>query len=218
MTPGAVPGQRMVDGKQTAVGLDGVQPRGRRLAEVHPADAPEGVGMPEAGGDLLARNQLYPRVVAGSAQLAVVTDRVVVGDRQKVQTSSGSQAGELGHGEHAVGVDGVRMEVPCPPYQPLDRGQFSSRWTLGSRRICGSGLRLHRGGGASIHLRDDLVVQPARRDAVQPEHDVPDAGLELTGQVSRRGSVAGDGELLAGSARPAPEGLRRFASEVEHAG
>src|SRR6185436_21010974 len=104
-------------GQQTTVGLDGVQPRGCRLAEVHPADVPEGVGVPEPGGDLLARDQLDPGVATGRTQLAVVTDRVVVGDRQEVQAAPGSQAGELGHSEDAVGVDGVRVEVPRPPYQ-----------------------------------------------------------------------------------------------------
>src|SRR5665647_89049 len=218
VTPGAVPAQRMVHGEQTAICLDGVQPGRRRLAEVHPADVSECVGVPEAGGDLLARKQLDPGVAAGRTQLAVVADRVVVRDRQEVQTAFGSQTGELGHSERAVGVNGVRVEVACSPYKSVDGGQLSWWWMLGWRRMGAFGLRLRSGGSAGIHLRDDLVVEPARRDAVQPEHDVPCAGLELAGEVTRSGSVPGDHELFAGAAGPAPEGLWRFATQVEHTG
>src|SRR5665647_2444729 len=89
---------------------------------------------------------------------------------------------------------------------------------MGSRRISALGLRPDSGGGAGIHLRGDLVLQPAGRDAVQPQHDVPCAGLEITGEVPGSGGVTGDDELIAGAAGPTPEGLWRFAAQVEHTG
>ncbi len=103
----------MINRHQAAILLGNGQPFIGRLAEVDPADVAEDIGMPLLGGHFLARQQAdamgggYPR------KLGVVADRVVVGDRQEVQAPACSEPGQLGHRHHAIGMDGVRMQVAC---------------------------------------------------------------------------------------------------------
>ena len=214
--PADRPGERVVDRQQPAAGRGRLEPVVRLAPEVDPADVAQRTRVPAVGGQLLAGHQYDPVPPGHAGQLGVVADRVVVGDREEVQPAPGREHGQFGDGQRAIGVHRVRVQVTGQPLLSGIGRQVPPRWPLLQRRRRRGGGRQQPFGAAPRGLRRHPVRHPARRDAVHPDHHLPDPGLDLARQVSRRGGVAGDGEPAAGATRPAPEAARPEAAQVEH--
>ncbi len=218
--PAHRPGERVVDRQQPARRLGRVQPGVRLLAEVDPADVAERPGVPAVGRHLLTGQQDDPVPPGRRGQLGVVADRVVVGDGEKIEPAPYRELGQLGDGQLAVRVHGVRVQVAGQPAAAHPGRQDPARRPVprGRRRErgrCRAGRRV-QGRGRRRGLRGQPVSHAIRRDAVHADHHLPGAGLELPGQVAGRRRVAGDDERPAGAARPAAEPARAEAAQVEH--
>ena len=68
-----------------------LQPGVGGQAEVDPADLAQRARVTAGGSDLLAGQQRDAVPGGGGRKLTVVTDRVVIGDRDEVQTQSGGK-------------------------------------------------------------------------------------------------------------------------------
>ncbi len=219
--PRAVGGQGMVDRQQAAPLPYGSRPGVRGLAEVDPAEVAEGVRVAEVGRDLLTGDQRDPGGRGHPGQFGVVADGVVVGDGQEVQALGAGQDRELGHGQGAVGVHGVGVQLPGPPAPavqlrkpPQCRGGHDGGGRSGRP---GQGRGAGAGRGSGVGGDGELVRQARERDAVEPEQPPPDARLGLSGQVAGRGPPGRDRVAGTRAARPAAEARRALAPEVEHA-
>ena len=113
--PAQRPGERVVDRQQPARRLGRVQPGVRLLAEVDPAHVAQCAGVSAVGRHLLAGQQDDPVPPRRGGQLGVVADRVVVGDGEKIEPAPGREHGQLGNGQLAVRVHGVRVQVAGRP-------------------------------------------------------------------------------------------------------
>ncbi len=174
--------------------------------------------MAPVGRDLLAGDEHHAGGRARGGQLGVVGHGVVVGDGEEVQARLGRQVGQRRHGQRAVGVHRVRVQVPGEPGEAGRCGQRPG-WRT-HRRSGHRGVRRRPGGRRSDRrrLRGHCPRQALRRYPVQAEEDLPGAGDERAGQVPRGRVGGGDGERRPGPAGPAPEPpVRVEAAEVEHA-
>ena len=133
-SPRAITGPRVVHGHHATVRFGGRAPHVGRLAEVDPRERPEAVRMTVVRRDLLARQQEHTGVGAGSGEMRMVADRVVVGDREHVEATGGREHGQLGDLEPAVGVDGMAVEVARQPRPSGARRQVAPRWSFRSWR------------------------------------------------------------------------------------
>jgi hypothetical protein len=214
--PAHRPGERVVDRQQPARGLGRVQPGVRVLAEVDPADVAERPGVPAVRRHLLAGQQRDPVPPARGGQLGVVADRVVVGDGDEVEPASGRQRGQLGHGQRAVRVYGVRVQVAGQPAVAGAGRQDPARRPVPRDRRRERGRRQAQTRDGRRGLRGHPVAHAAQWNTVHADDHLPGPGLELPGQVAGRGRAAGDDERLAGAAGPAAEPARAQAAKVEH--
>ncbi len=216
--PADLAGERMVDRQQAPARLGGVQPVVGFPAEVDPAEVAERSRMPPVGRHLLPGDQGDPVPPRRGGQLGVMADGVVVGDGEELQASFDRQHGQLGDGQHAVGVHGVGVQVTWPPAQARAGRQHPSRRPFRCRRRYRSTMRPNGPGRVPRRQRfcGQLVRHSVRRDAVHADHHLPRSGFDRTWQIAGRGGVAGDDEGLAGTARPAAEPVRPQAAEVEH--
>ena len=213
--PAVRPGERVVDRQQPARGLGRIQPGIRLQAEVDPADIAERSGVPAVGRHLLPGQQGDPVPPRRGGQFGVVADRVVIGDGQKVEPAPGREGGQLRHGQRAVRVHGVRVQVTGQPAVSRPGRKNPARRPVpgtGGAGRPGGGSRARRGRG----LRRQPVAHAVRRDAVHADHHLPGAGLDLARQVAGRGRGAGDDKRLPGAAGPAAEPVRAKTAEVEY--
>ena len=168
--PGAVPRPRVVHRHQPAAFRGLRLPAVRRVPKVDPSDVAETVGMTDVGRHFLPGHEEDPGVVAGSGQVRMVTDRVVIGDREKVEAPCGSPGSQLDDLQRSVGVHRVTVEVTgeplvtgcgrqLPPGRALRTGR-QRRWFRGSRLTVGSG-------------DIDRDVDPTGCDTVEAEDHLP---------------------------------------------
>ena len=145
------------------------------------------------GRHLLARHQRDAVHRRRGGQLRVVADRVVVSDRQEVQAPASGEPGQLGHGHHAVGVDGVGVQVA---------GQPAAARACGQARCGGLSARGGTGRAARPGPAHPACWTPRPSACNQRPRAAPGAGrssparypLEFAGQVpGRRGSIGDDG-------------------------
>ena len=171
--PAAVRRQRVVHRQDSATGLDVALPLRTGVAEVDEPDVSQRVRVPSVGRDLLPGDQPDAVALPHRGQVCVMAGRVVVGHRQRVETTAHRQGGELLDPEGAVRVERVGVEVGGQPPHPVDvrelpaRPAFGQRWRLGlsiplRRHLCGGG----RPDGQP-------VVDPRWRDPVQPDQHLP---------------------------------------------
>ncbi len=206
---------RVINGQQPARLLGPGQPVVGRLAEVHPADVAERIGVALVGGHLLPGQQGDAVRRRGGRQLDMVAGRVVVGHGEEVKAALDREPGQLGHGQHAVGVHRVRVQVAGQPAHPAGGGQVARAKPVGDR-----GDRLVPGvrngaTGLTGDVRGQRVADAGGGNPVQSQHYLPGAGLEVAGQVSGGGRPGADHEGPACPARPAAESGRAEAAQVK---
>ncbi len=110
-----MPADRGVDRQQPARPLCGCQPGVGGLAEIDPADVAERARVAGLDRDLLAGHQDDPVLRGDGGKLGVVTDRVVIGDREEVETLPDREPGQLGHGHRTVRVHRMSVQVARQP-------------------------------------------------------------------------------------------------------
>ncbi len=214
MLPGAVAVDGVVDAEHAAPLGYLRLPGAGGLAEVHPADVAEGVGVPAGGGDLLPGQQRDAVLGADTGQVRVVADGVVVGDRHEIEAGAHAAGGQLADALGAVGVHRVGVEVAGVPAQAGRGGQVPLATAGHGWLSCRAALPLGRLGGWDAHLDGDL--QPVGGQLVQAEDHVPGAALELPGQIAGGGLAGGDGEPVPSAAGPAPPARGSLTAQVHH--
>jgi hypothetical protein len=152
------------------------------------------------GGDLLARHKQQS---IARAQEREVTDRVVVGDGQEVETSQAPLSSQLRERSAGVAVVGVTVEVAAKPAR-------LSRATARERRLAVLWRPRRRRGALDRRQpnRDHEFDAPGI-ELVESEQDPPRARLNRTGDVPGCGALFGQHGPASGIATPASEARKQ---------
>ena len=190
---------RVTGADNGAIGLFDVEERRTRVIAQHGPSPQAAIAM-LSGADEPASGLIVPVRREGRTIGVIALDR---------------ESGQPSDREAAVGVDGVGVEVGRQPGQPTRGRQRAARRTQWHRRVrrLQSPQPRHLAGVGLAH-RDRRSCSVGRHP-VQPEENLPGAGIPMCWQVTGRRPLGADDDLAPCATRPADVPAGRLRPEVD---